>query len=59
MKASVEPQKAKVEDKLDEVSAVVKEATILLSEWDTDTQHGVRLLNQTRAQQVGVDLDNR
>ena len=51
-KAMVEPQKAELEDRLDEVSAVVKEATILMSGWDIDTEHGRRQITQTRERHV-------
>ena len=52
LKGSVEPLKIKVEDKFDEISVVIKETTITLSEWDIETEEGVRHIGRTRDEQV-------
>jgi hypothetical protein len=51
-----EPQKKKVEDKFDEWSAVIKEATITLTNWDTETDEGLKLINETEEKQVLIFL---
>lgn len=53
VKQATEPLKQKVEDRFDEVSALIKEITIVLSEWDIGTEEGVRFLHHTRDEQVG------
>ena len=52
VKTAIEPLKTKVEDKFDEIAAVVKEVTILASHWDIDTQFGVRLIDEAEQEQV-------
>ena len=52
VKAAVEPLKAQAEEKFDEIAALVKEVTISISHWDIDTEHGVRLIESTRDEQV-------
>ena len=54
VKNSLEPLKRIAEDKLDEFSAIVKEATITASQWDEDTKRGVRFIHQTRDTQVNM-----
>ena len=54
VKTSMEPLKIKVEDKFDEIAAVVKEVTILASHWDIDTQFGVRLIDEAEQKQVST-----
>ena len=54
VKTAIEPLKTKVEDKFDEIAALVKEVTILASQWDTDTQFGVRLIDEAEQQQVST-----
>ena len=36
------------------MAALIKEVTILLSEWDIGTEEGVRLLHRTRDEQVSL-----
>ena len=52
VKQSTEPLTQKAEDRFDDVSALIKEVTILLSEWDIGTEEGVRLLHRTRDEQA-------
>ena len=54
VKTAIEPLKTKVEDKFDEIAAVVKEVTILASHWDIDTQFGVRLIDEAEQEQVST-----
>ena len=54
LKTSIEPLKIKVEDKFDEIAALVKEVTILGSHWDIDTQFGVRLIDEAEQGQVST-----
>ena len=54
VKTAIEPLKTKVEDKFDEIAALVKEVTILASQWDTDTQFGVRLIDEGEQEQVST-----
>ena len=52
VKQSTEPLTQKAEDRFDDMAALIKEVTILLSEWDIGTEEGVRLLHRTREEQV-------
>ena len=52
VKAAVEPLKAQAEGKFDKIAALVKEVTISISNWDIDTDCGVRLIQSTRKEQV-------
>ena len=54
MKESLKPQKKEAEELFDKWSAVLREATITLSNWDTETEHGVRLIGDTEQKQVIV-----
>ena len=59
VKNSLEPLKRIAEDKFDEFSAVVKEATITASQWDEDTKRGVRFIHQIRDTQVNIRCKTR
>ena len=59
IKGSVEPLKIKVEDRFDDISVVIKETTIALSEWDIETEEGVRLIRRTKDEQVVLLLFRR
>ena len=52
VKRMFEPQKEEVEKKFDDWSAVMKEATMMLSNWDTETDEGIRLIDDTEQKQV-------
>ena len=52
IKSSVESLKIKVEDKFVEISAVINETMDIISEWDAQTDNGVRLIRRTRDEQV-------
>ena len=53
---SLEPLKEKVEDRVDELSALVEETAECLNLWDTDTEQSVADLREVRDQQVGIAL---
>ena len=48
----LEPLKQRVEDRFDELSAIVKQTTLSLSQWDTETEQSVSTLHQARDEQV-------
>ena len=52
VKNKFEPQKKIVEDKLDEWVVVMKETTITLTNWDTETEEGLELIDETEEKQV-------
>ena len=54
MKESLKPQRKEAEELFDKWSAVMKEATITLSNWDTETEQGIRLIDGTEQKQVIV-----
>ena len=54
VKESLKPQRKEAEELFDKWSAVMKEATITLSNWDTETEQGVRLIDDTEQKQVIV-----
>ena len=51
-KSKLEPFKQEAEDKFEELSSLVKETTIQISQWDVDTEANVRIIHQARDQQV-------
>ena len=53
---SLEPLKEKVEDRVDELSALVEETAECLNLWDPDTEQSVADLREVRDQQVGIAL---
>ena len=52
MKESLKPQRKEAEELFDKWSAVMKEATITLSNWDTETEQGVRVIDYAAQKQV-------
>ena len=48
----LEPLKQRVEDRFDELSAIVKQTTLSLSQWDTETEQSVSTLHKARDEQV-------
>ena len=50
-----EPQKEEVEKKFDDWSSVMKEATTMLSNWDTETEEGMRQIDDIEQKQVEED----
>ena len=48
----LEPLKQRVEDRFDELSAIVKQTTLSLSQWDTETEQSVSTLHEARDAQV-------
>ena len=52
VKESLKPQRKEAEASFDEWSAVMKEAAITLSNWDTETEQGVRVIDDTAQKQV-------
>ena len=52
VKESLKPQRKEAEELFDKWSAVMKEATITLSNWDTETEQGVRAIDDTAQKQV-------
>ena len=50
-----EPQKEEVEKKFDDWSALMKEATMMLSNWDTETEEGLRQIDDIEQKQVEED----
>ena len=51
-KQYLEPLKQRVEDRFDELSSIVKQTTLSLSQWDTETEQSVSTLHQARDEQV-------
>lgn len=51
-KSKLEPFKKQAEEKFEELSALVKETTIQVSQWDVDTETSVRIIHQARDNQV-------
>ena len=52
VKESLKPQRKEAEELFDKWSAVMKEAAITLSNWDTETEQGVRAIDDTAQKQV-------
>ena len=48
----MEPMKQDVEDRFDELAAIVKDVTHKLNEWDTETERSVTELHDARNNQV-------
>ena len=51
-KSKLEPLKKQAEEKFEDLSALVKETTIQISQWDLDTEANVRIIHKARDQQV-------
>ena len=56
VKGILEPQKKEIEKKFDDWSAVMKEATMMLSNWDTETEEGLRQIDNTEQKQVADEI---
>ena len=54
VKDSVEPLKQKAEQRLDELSVLMKETTQTLNQWDTETDETITLIHNTRDEHVGL-----
>ena len=52
LKKHLEPAKQKAEERIDELSAIVRETTQTLSEWDSHTEQSVSELHRARDEQV-------
>ena len=52
LKGHLEPSKQKAEERIDELSAIVRETTQTLSEWDSHTEQSVTELHRARDEQV-------
>lgn len=48
----LEPTKQSAEDRIDQLSGIIRETTLRLNQWDFETEESVRVLNQTRDEQV-------
>jgi hypothetical protein len=48
----LEPLKQELEDRFDELSAIVKETTLNLSHWDIETEQSISALHKARDEQV-------
>lgn len=52
----LEPTKQRAEERIDKLSGIIKETTVKLNQWDSETEGSVEGLNQTRDEQVGLFL---
>ena len=52
LKKHLQPSKQKAEERIDELSAIVRETTQTLSEWDSHTEQSVSELHTARDEQV-------
>ena len=52
VKDSVEPLKEKAEQRLNELSVLLKETTSILNSWDVETDQTVTLIHKTRDEHV-------
>jgi hypothetical protein len=52
VKRLLEPKKKECEELFDKWSTVMKEAAVTLSKWDTETEEGVRLIDDIEEKQV-------
>ena len=51
-KSKLEPFKKQAEEQFEELSALVKDTTMQISQWDVDTEANVRIIHQARDMQV-------
>ena len=58
VKDSVEPLKEKAEQRLDELSVLLKETTSILNSWDVETDQTVTLIHKTRDEHVRFFIGN-
>ena len=52
LKKYLEPTKQKAEERIDELSAIVRETTQTLHEWDSETEKSISELHRARDEQV-------
>ena len=57
-KSKLEPYKNQAEGRFEQLSALVKETTIQISQWDVDTEANVRIIHRTRNEQVQYSLNH-
>ena len=53
LKKHLEPAKQKAEQRIDELSTIVRETTQTLHEWDSKTEKSISELQKARDEQVG------
>ena len=58
-KSKLEPYKEQAEERFEQLSALIKEATIQISLWDVDTEANVRIIHRTRDEQVQYSFNHR
>ena len=56
LKKYLESTKQKAEERIDDLSAIVREATQTLNEWDSETEKSVSELHRVRDEQVSEKL---
>ena len=56
LKKYLEPTKQKAEERIDELSAIVRETTQTLNEWDSGTEKSVSERHRVRDEQVSEKL---
>ena len=54
LKKHLEPSKQKAEERIDGLSAIVRETTQTLSDWDSETEKSVSVLHKARDEQVSL-----
>ena len=52
LKKYLEPTKQKAEERIDELTALVRETTQTLNEWDSETENSISELHRARDEQV-------
>ena len=58
-KSKLEPYKNQAEERFEQLSALVKETTIQISQWDVDTEANVRIIHRTRDELVWYSFNHR
>ena len=56
LKAEITSHRAAVVERETEVRAVISEAGLILSDWDTETDHGLRVIQAHREKQVSKEF---
>lgn len=56
LKAEITSHRAAVVKRQTEVRAVISEAGLILSDWDTETEHGLRVIQAHREKQVSKEF---
>lgn len=51
-RSKLEPFRKQAEEKFEELSAIFKETTIQISQWDVDTESYVKIIHKARDEQV-------